>query len=105
MPNTDGEAGCDPEDTSTGHSQGLAAIANVSAHELLETITDPRGTGWYDSQGDENGDKCAWSFPPGNGISTFSNGSVWRLQMEWSNHAYSTSSGFANLSGQHGCTY
>src|SRR5882762_10394212 len=37
----DGDAGCDPQDTTSGHSQGLAALANVSAHELSEARTDP----------------------------------------------------------------
>jgi hypothetical protein len=100
LPNIDGIAGCDPGDTWTTHSQGLAAVANVTAHELSETITDPRGASWYDSSGEENGDKCAWAF---HGPVTFSNGSVWKLQMEWSNDAYSSNSGYANLSGQKGC--
>ncbi|MDQ6829985.1 MAG: hypothetical protein M3081_14085, partial [Gemmatimonadota bacterium] len=64
MPNIDGVAGCDPGSPYNGHSQGLAAVANVTAHELSETITDPRGAGWFDSSGAENGDKCAWSFAP-----------------------------------------
>src|SRR5579859_3825947 len=47
MPNIDGIAGCDPQDTfGTGHSQGLAALANVTSHELQEAITDPQGAGW-----------------------------------------------------------
>ena len=25
-------------------------------------MTDPRGNAWYDSQGAENADKCAWTF-------------------------------------------
>jgi hypothetical protein len=59
----DGDAGCDPQDTQTTHSQGLAALANVSAPELSEARTDPATPGaWYDSQGQENGDKCAWTF-------------------------------------------
>jgi hypothetical protein len=101
MPNIDGIAGCDPEDTSTGHSQGLAALANVTSHELMETITDPRGASWYDSQGNEIGDKCAWSFGPT--LETFSNGSQWKLQMEWSNEAYTAGTGLPNTSGQKGC--
>jgi hypothetical protein len=109
MPNLDGIAGCDPQDTTTGNSQGLAALANVTAHELLETITDPRGTAWYDSSGSENGDKCAWSFPvsAGNpaGLSTLTNGSMWKLQMEWSNAAYTASTGFPNTAGQKGCIF
>ena len=100
MPNIDGLAGCDPGDTTTGHSQGLAAVANVTAHELSETITDPRGAGWFDSGNAENGDKCAWSFA---GPVTFSNGSQWKLQMEWSNAAFTAGTGVANTSGQKGC--
>ena len=91
MPNIDGLAGCDPGDTyGTGHSQGLAAVANVTAHELSETITDPRGAGWFDAGGAENGDKCAWTF---GGAVTLSNGSRWKLQQEWSNAAYTATSG------------
>lgn len=109
IPNLDGIAGCDPQDNVTGHSQGLAALANVTAHELLEAITDPRGAGWVDSSGNENGDKCAWSFPittsNPNGLSTLSNGAMFKLQMEWSNAAYSAGTGLANRSGQKGCIY
>ena len=41
---------------------GVDAMISVMAHELEETATDPRGAGWYDSTGAENGDKCAWNF-------------------------------------------
>ena len=104
MPNIDGLAGCDPQDTSGLHSQGLAALANVTAHELAEAITDPRGTGWFDGGGAENGDKCAWRFSPNNGGRvTLSNASQWKLQGEWSNAAYTVGTGYANSSGQNGC--
>lgn len=44
-------------------SSGGDGIANVAAHELEEAITDPdAATGWYDSSGAENADKCAWTF-------------------------------------------
>lgn len=105
LPNLDGIAGCDPQDSVSGNSQGLAAIMNVTAHELLEAITDPRGNAWYDSGGQENGDKCAWSFPAGDGLSTFSNGSRFKLQMEWSNAAYLNGTGMFNRSGQKGCIF
>ncbi|WP_109487589.1 hypothetical protein [Occallatibacter savannae] len=98
----DGDAGCDPQDTTTGHSQGLAAIANVSGHELSEARTDPASPGaWYDSQGAENGDKCAWTFNVPS--VTFSNGTVWKIQGEWSNAAYTAGTGYPNNSGQKGC--
>ena len=97
----DGDSGCDPQDTSGLHSQGLAALANVSGHELSEARTDPRNGGWYDSGGQENGDKCAWTF--GAPLVTFSNGSQWKIQGEWSNSAFTAGTGYANSSGQKGC--
>ena len=98
----DGDPGCDPQDTSGLHSQALAAIANVSGHELSEARTDPANpAAWYDSQGNENGDKCAWTF--GAPLVTFSNGSEWKIQGEWSNAAYSAGTGYPNSSGQRGC--
>ena len=98
----DGDAGCDPQDTSGLHSQGLAALANVTGHELAEAMTDPASPGaWYDSAGSENGDKCAWTW--GAPLISFSNGSQWKVQGEWSNAAYSASTGYANRSGQLGC--
>jgi hypothetical protein len=103
----DGDAGCDPQDPSTVHSEGLEALANVSGHEMSETMTDPNtsgvsGTaGWYDSSGAENGDKCAWTF--GAPSVTFSNGTAWKIQGEWSNAAYTAGTGYPNSSGQKGC--
>jgi hypothetical protein len=99
--NLDGDPGCDPQSTVAGHSQGLAALANVTGHELSEARTDPRGAGWFDSSGAENGDKCAWSF--GSSQVTFSNGTSWKIQGNWSNIAYNQNLGYANTSGQHGC--
>jgi len=98
----DGDAGCDPADKSGLHSQGLAAIANVSGHELAEALTDPASPGaWYDASGNENGDKCAWTF--GAPLVTFTNGTQWKIQGEWSNAAYTAGTGYANSSGQKGC--
>ena len=101
MPNLDGIGGCDPgSPSSLNHSQGLAALANVTAHELSEAITDPRGLGWFDSGGAENADKCAWVFPS---IVTLASGSSWQAQGNWSNARFTAGSGYANLSGQKGC--
>ena len=98
----DGDPGCDPGDTSGLHSQGLAAIANVSGHELSEARTDPASPGaWFDSRGQENGDKCAWTF--GAPLVTFSNGTEWKIQGEWSNAAFTAGTGYPNSSGQRGC--
>ena len=98
----DGDPGCDPQDTSGLHSQGLAALANVSGHEISETRTDPRLNAWYDSSGAENGDKCAWRFAT-NLLTFSSNGSQWKIQANWSNAAYTNNTGYPNSSGQKGC--
>ncbi len=83
-------------------SQGLAALGNVSAHEIVETITDPAAfsangnfqywEGWYDILGLEIGDKCAWTFGPSNITDTamgtvLIGGSYWKIQGVWSNQA------------------
>jgi hypothetical protein len=83
--NLDGDAGCDPGSTVSGHSQGLAALANVSGHELSETRSDPTGSGWYASNGEENADECAWTF--GGPYVTFLDGTHWKIQGNWSNAA------------------
>ena len=98
--NLDGDAGCDPDDTSGKHSQGLAALGNVSGHELSEALTDPHLDAWYDSSGAENSDKCAWTF--GTPLLTFG-GSQWKIQGNWSNDAFNSSTGYPNSSGQKGC--
>lgn len=97
----DGDPGCNPGDTSGLHSQGLAALANVTGHELSEAVTDPRINAWYDSQGGENADKCAWSFNVP--LVTFSNGTQWKIQGNWSNKAFSAGTGYKNRAGQKGC--
>ena len=100
--NLDGDSGCDPQDSSGLHSQGLAALANVTAHELLEARTDPANPGaWYDGSGAENGDKCAWTY--GAPLVTLPGGTQWKLQGEWSNAAYKAGTGYPNASGQKGC--
>ncbi|HSO41195.1 MAG TPA: hypothetical protein VLT33_52070 [Labilithrix sp.] len=98
--NLDGDTGCDPADTTTGHSQGLAALASVTGHEFSEAVTDPRNGGWYDSAGSENADKCAWSFPPTN---VQLGGQAWKIQGNWSNAAFTAGTGYANRDGQRGC--
>jgi hypothetical protein len=99
--NLDGDPGCDPADTSGLRSQGLAALANVTGHELSEARTDPDLNAWYDSSGNENADKCAWSFS--GSLLTFSNNTMWKIQGNWSNSAFNGGFGYLNLSGQPGC--
>ncbi|MCE5295275.1 MAG: EXORDIUM family protein [Chlamydiales bacterium] len=48
--------------TGTNGNAGADAMASVIAHELAEIMTDPYFTGWYDGRGEENADKCAWTY-------------------------------------------
>ena len=100
--NLDGDVGCDPEDSSGLHSQGLAALANVSGHELSEALTDPKLKRFVGpTSGEENADKCAWSF--GTPLLTFANRTKWRIQGNWSNAAFDDKTGYASSGGQKGC--
>lgn len=68
------------------------AAINLASHEQAEAITDPLLNAWYDSNGEENGDKCAWNFGPALGGGTgyqynemLNNRGRFYLQEEWSN--------------------
>lgn len=67
------------------------SVINITSHENIEAVTDPLGNAWYDSSGNEIGDKCAWNFgAPLGGPSgaeynqAIASGNYW-LQQEWSN--------------------
>ncbi|MBL0219416.1 MAG: hypothetical protein IPQ07_36795 [Myxococcales bacterium] len=57
----------------------------------LETVTDPNLNAWYDAQGAENADKCAWNFgttytaPNGSKANVKLGGKNYLLQRNWLN--------------------
>jgi hypothetical protein len=53
---------CTNATKSPNNDPGADAEVNTLAHETEETTTDEMGNAWYDSQGFENADKCAWNF-------------------------------------------
>lgn len=53
---------CADQTTSPNGNAGADGMASIIAHELEEAVTDPDLNAWYDSQGKENADKCAWKF-------------------------------------------
>jgi hypothetical protein len=56
---------CADQSTGPNGGGGGDAMASVVSHELEEAVTDPDLNAWYsDSNGDENADKCAWTFDP-----------------------------------------
>ena len=54
---------CAAQTTSPNGNAGVDGMISVIAHELEEATSDPDPTsGWADSGGSENADKCAWTF-------------------------------------------
>ena len=66
---------------------------NTISHEINESLTDPAAGSWYDVNGYENGDKCAWNFgtalggPAGALYNQLIDGKGYYLQQEWSNQS------------------
>lgn len=93
---TDAGASCGANFNGLGPNAGITI---VSGHEMAETITDQfPSSGWLDSSGAENGDKCAW-ISSGQGAAadiTLSTG-TFPVQSLWSN-AFSSNSGGCVLS-------
>jgi hypothetical protein len=64
--------------SSPNGNTGADGMASIIAHELEEAVTDPYVSAWYDSSGEENGDKCAWTFGT---EQTASNGSKYNVTL------------------------
>ena len=53
---------CGAQKVSPNGDAGADAMVSVIAHEIDEAVTDPELTAWYDDAGEENADRCAWSY-------------------------------------------
>ncbi len=77
--------------TSPNGDPGADGMANIIAHELEESVTDPDLNAWYDNTGRENADKCAWHFgteytaPDGALANMNFGGRDWLIQQNWVN--------------------
>ncbi len=93
---TDAGASCGANFNGLGANAGITI---VGGHEFAETETDIfPSSGWLDSRGSENGDKCAW-ISSGQGAAadvTFSSGKF-AVQSLWSN-AFNSGAGGCVLS-------
>jgi hypothetical protein len=84
-------AGCGVVNPSPNGDGGVDAMASVVFHELSETVSDPDLNAWYDNTGNENGDKCAWTFGTlltaagGAKYNVAFGGRNWKLQQNWVN--------------------
>ncbi|HEX3433964.1 MAG TPA: IPT/TIG domain-containing protein [Solirubrobacteraceae bacterium] len=91
-----GVEGCDDGEHPTGKPSDGVLQGGLS-HEHNESITDPELNAWFDSQGNENGDKCrtfekASEFgtplgkaPDGSRYNQIVNADLYWYQQEWSN--------------------
>jgi hypothetical protein len=70
---------CAAQTTSSPNDNvGADAMASIIAHELEEAVTDPDLNAWYFNNGQENADKCAWTFGT---LSTAANGSKYNMTL------------------------
>jgi len=82
-----------PYEPDAGYACGANSVGSVfdgfsivGGHELGEAMTDPLLNAWYDNNGAENGDKCAWT-----GLTTvmLANAHPYSVQPLWSNKSSS----------------
>jgi hypothetical protein len=84
-------AGCTSGESPNGNAAD--AVLNNVAHEHNESMADPLGNAWYDSNGHEIADKCHLMFGSPRGSTGFGqynqfiNGNPYWLQELWSNRA------------------
>lgn len=95
---------CSAQTVTPNGNLGADAMANVMAHELSETVTDPDLDAWFDSMGNEVGDLCNFTFGPtfvnGNGsqFDVVLNGRQFLIQQLWLN----ASGGLCSMSWEGG---
>lgn len=77
-----GTAGCLPQDIGPNHF-AADAMLSVMVHEIEETATDPQLNAWYSANGNENSDKCAWTWGT---VSSASNGASTNLTLNGVNY-------------------
>src|SRR5579863_663736 len=96
---------CADPDLGTGPNEnfGADAMANVMAHELNETVTDPDLNAWFDANGLEASDKCNFmfgsTFPVNNAPADITlAGKSYLIQENWVNAVQGAAVGFCAMS-------
>ncbi|MEN3332780.1 MAG: hypothetical protein V7641_2145 [Blastocatellia bacterium] len=85
---------CAAQSTGPNGNAGADGMASIVSHELEEAVTDPDLNAWYDTSGEENADKCAWTF---GSTSTASNGSKYNMTL--GSRQYLIQQNWVNASG------
>ncbi len=70
---------CAAQSVGPNGNAGVDGMASVITHELEEALSDPDLNAWYDSNGAENADKCAWTF--GSAQSQAANGAFYNVSL------------------------
>ena len=85
---------CEQQTTGPNGNAGADGMVSIVAHEFEEATSDPDLNAWYDTRGNENADKCAWTFGT---TYTTSNGSL--ANMNVGGHDYLVQQNWVNASG------
>ncbi|HKA88537.1 MAG TPA: hypothetical protein VKE22_12795, partial [Haliangiales bacterium] len=72
------QAACTAGTAPPNGNVGADGMASIISHELEEAVTDPDLNAWFDVRGQENADKCAWTFGT---TYTTSNGGVANMKL------------------------
>jgi Phosphate-induced protein 1 conserved region len=70
---------CAAQTVGPNGNAGVDGMVSVIAHELEESNTDPDLNAWYDANGYEDADKCAWTF--GSHQTLGSNGAYYNMTL------------------------
>jgi len=88
-------ASCAGQTTSSPNGDvGADAMVSVIGHELEEAVTDPNLNAWYDNRGNENADKCAWTFG-----TTYNTTNGAKANMNLGGHDYLVQRNWVNAAG------
>ena len=82
---------CEQQTISPNGNSGADGMVSIVAHELEEAVSDPDLNAWFDTRGQENADKCAWTFGT---TYTTSNGS--QANMNLGGHDYLVQQNWVN---------
>jgi Phosphate-induced protein 1 conserved region len=77
---------CAPQNIGPNKNAGVDGMISVITHELEEANTDPDLNAWYDSNGAEDADKCAWSF--GSNLLKDSQGAYYNIELPGTDGLY-----------------
>jgi hypothetical protein len=85
---------CEVQSAGPNGNTGADGMASILSHELEEAATDPDLNAWYDRRGEENADKCAWTY---GSTYTVSNGAL--ANMKLGSRDYLIQQNWVNASG------